>query len=111
MDKIAVGPGYPEGIIDLAKSPSENVRAVAAAKGVEPGDIIVCVLDRPRQAVLIAESRALACAVVLIGAGDGARVTAVPDAHTTTDRQRAVRGNCVYVREDYGGCRMMKKNQ
>src|SRR3546814_8117513 len=46
MDKIAVGPGYPEGIIDLAKSPGDNVRAVAAAKGVEPGDIIVCEIGR-----------------------------------------------------------------
>ena len=54
MDKLAVGPGYPEGIIDLAKSPTENVKAVAAAKGVSPGDIIVCVLDRPRHAELIA---------------------------------------------------------
>ncbi len=48
MDKLAVGPGYPDGIIDLAKSPRENVEAVAAAKGVKPSDIIVCVLDRPR---------------------------------------------------------------
>jgi hypothetical protein len=48
MDKLAIGPGYPDGIIDLAKSPTENVKAVAAAKGVEPGDLIVCVLDRPR---------------------------------------------------------------
>ncbi|MGQ3179985.1 MAG: fructose-bisphosphatase class II, partial [Blastomonas fulva] len=50
MDKIAVGPGYPDGVIDLNKSPTENVQAVAAAKGVKPGDIIVCVLDRPRHA-------------------------------------------------------------
>lgn len=57
MDKLAVGPGYPEGIIDLDKTPSENVRAVAAAKGVQPGDIIVCVLDRPRHSDLIAEDR------------------------------------------------------
>ena len=52
MDKIAVGPGYPEGVIDLARSPTENVRAVAAAKGVAPDEIIVCVLDRPRHAEL-----------------------------------------------------------
>src|SRR3546814_9504458 len=45
MDKIAVGPGYSEGVIDLAKSPTENVRAVAAEKGVQPSDIIVCVLE------------------------------------------------------------------
>ena len=55
MDKLAVGPGYPEGIIDLAKSPTDNVKAVAEAKGVEPGEIIVCVPDRPRHADLIAE--------------------------------------------------------
>ena len=64
MDKLAVGPGYPEGIIDLAKSPTENVKAVAAAKGVEPGDIIVCVLDRPRHSDLIAELRDLGCGAV-----------------------------------------------
>ncbi len=85
MDKIAVGPGYPEGIIDLAKSPSENVRAVAAAKGVEPAEIMVCVLDRPRHAELIAELRALGCGVVLIGDGDVAGVIAVTDEDTTID--------------------------
>lgn len=85
MDKIAVGPGYPEGVIDLAKSPSENVRAVAAAKGVEPSEIIVCVLDRPRHAELIAELRSLGCGVVLIGDGDVAGVIAVTDEDTTID--------------------------
>jgi fructose-1,6-bisphosphatase II / sedoheptulose-1,7-bisphosphatase len=85
MDKLAVGPGYPEGIIDLAKSPTENVCAVAAAKGVEPGQINVCVLDRPRHAELIAELRALGCGVVLIGDGDVAGVIAVTDEDTTID--------------------------
>ena len=85
MDKLAVGPGYPEGIIDLAKSPTENVKAVAAAKGVEPRDIIVCVLDRPRHAELIAELRALGCGVVLIGDGDVAGVIATTDPETTID--------------------------
>lgn len=85
MDKLAVGPGYPEGVIDLAKSPTENVRAVAAAKGVAPGDIIVCVLDRPRHAALIEELRGLGCGVVLIGDGDVAGVIAVTDPDTTID--------------------------
>ena len=85
MDKLAVGPGYPDGIIDLAKSPSENVKAVAKAKGVEPGEIIVCVLDRARHADLIAELRALGCGVVLIGDGDVAGVIAVTDEDTTID--------------------------
>ncbi|MEQ1498640.1 MAG: class II fructose-bisphosphatase [Novosphingobium sp.] len=85
MDKLAVGPGYPDGIIDLAKSPTENVRAVAAAKGVEPGDIIVCVLDRPRHADLIAELRALGCGVALIPDGDVAGVIAVTNEDTNID--------------------------
>ncbi|MEL7687419.1 class II fructose-bisphosphatase [Citromicrobium bathyomarinum] len=85
MDKLAVGPGYPEGIIDLAKSPTENVKAVAEAKGVKPEDIIVCVLDRPRHEGLIAELRALGCGVALIGDGDVAGVIAVTDPDTTID--------------------------
>ena len=85
MDKLAVGPGYPEGIIDLAKSPTENVKAVAAAKGVEPGDLIVCVLDRPRHAALIAELRALGCGVALIPDGDVAGVIAVTNEDTGID--------------------------
>ena len=85
MDKLAVGPGYPEGIIDLAKSPTENVEAVAKAKGVQPSDIIVCVLDRPRHTELIAELRGIGCGVVLIGDGDVAGVIAVTDEDTTID--------------------------
>ena len=85
MDKLAVGPGYPEGIIDLAKSPTENVKAVAAAKGVQPHEINVCVLDRPRHADLIAELRGLGCGVVLIGDGDVAGVIAVTNPDTTID--------------------------
>ena len=85
MEKLAVGPGYPEGIIDLAKTPTENVRAVAEAKGVAPGDLIICVLDRPRHSALIAELRELGCGVVLIGDGDVAGVIATTDPDTTID--------------------------
>jgi fructose-1,6-bisphosphatase II / sedoheptulose-1,7-bisphosphatase len=85
MDKLAVGPGYPDGIIDLAKSPTENVRAVAAAKGVSPGEIIVCVLDRPRHAELIAELRALGCGIQLIPDGDVAGVIATTNEDTNID--------------------------
>ena len=85
MDKLAVGPGYPDGIIDLDRSPSDNIRAIAEAKGVKPGDITVCVLDRPRHEGLIAELRSLGCGVVLIGDGDVAGVIAVTDEDTTID--------------------------
>jgi len=85
MDKLAVGPGYPEGIIDLAKSPTENVKAVAEAKGVSPNEIIVCVLDRPRHAELIAELRSIGCGIQLIPDGDVAGVIATTDEDTTID--------------------------
>jgi fructose-1,6-bisphosphatase II / sedoheptulose-1,7-bisphosphatase len=85
MEKLAVGPGFPDGVIDLRKSASENVRSVAAAKGVDPSDIIVCVLDRPRHAALIAELRALGCGIQLIPDGDVAGVIAVTDPDTTID--------------------------
>ena len=85
MDKLAVGPGYPDGIISLANTPTENVKLVAAAKGVQPNEIIVCVLDRPRHADLIAELRGLGCGVVLIGDGDVAGVMAVANPETTID--------------------------
>ena len=85
MDKLAIGPGYPEGTIDLAKSPSDNIRAIAQAKGVDPSEIIVCVLDRPRHADLIAELRALGCGINLIPDGDVAGVIAVTDPDTTID--------------------------
>ncbi|MEZ5687285.1 MAG: class II fructose-bisphosphatase [Caenibius sp.] len=85
MDKLAVGPGYPEGIIDLDKSVKENVSAVAKAKGVEPSDIIVCVLDRPRHADLIEELRELGCGIQLIPDGDVAGVIATTNPDTTID--------------------------
>jgi fructose-1,6-bisphosphatase II / sedoheptulose-1,7-bisphosphatase len=85
MDKLAIGPGYPEGTIDLAKSPSANIRSIAAAKGVAPGDLIACVLDRPRHAEIIAELRALGCGIKLIPDGDVAGVIATADPDTGID--------------------------
>jgi fructose-1,6-bisphosphatase II / sedoheptulose-1,7-bisphosphatase len=85
MDKLAVGPGYPEGIIDLNKSVRENVEAVAKAKGVLPDQIIVCVLDRPRHEKLISDLREIGCGIMLIPDGDVAGVIATTDPDTTID--------------------------
>ena len=85
MEKLAVGPGYPDGVIDLKKSARENVEAVAAAKGVAPDEIIVCVLDRPRHEKLIAELRAIGCGIMLIPDGDVAGVIATTNPETTID--------------------------
>ena len=85
MEKLAIGPGYPEGAIDLRKSPGENIRAIAAAKGVAPNEIIACVLDRPRHAEIIAELRQLGCGIKLIPDGDVAGVIATTDPDTGVD--------------------------
>jgi fructose-1,6-bisphosphatase II / sedoheptulose-1,7-bisphosphatase len=85
MDKIAVGPGYTPGIVNLDKTPTQNVEAVAKEKGVAPADLIVCVLDRPRHEKLIAELRGIGCGIMLIPDGDVAGVIATTNPDTTVD--------------------------
>ena len=85
MEKLAVGPGYPEDIIDLNKPVRDNVEAVAKAKGVDPHEIIVCVLDRPRHEKLIAELRTIGCGIMLIPDGDVAGVIATTNPETNID--------------------------
>jgi fructose-1,6-bisphosphatase II / sedoheptulose-1,7-bisphosphatase len=85
MDKIAIGPGYSPGLVNLNKTVLENVTAVAREKGVKPNDLIICVLDRPRHEKLIAELRAIGCGIMLIPDGDVAGVIATSDPDTTVD--------------------------
>ncbi len=81
MQKIAIGPGYPEGTVDLDAPVAENIANVAKEKGVKVSEITTCVLDRPRHAKLIDEIRATGAAVCLIGDGDVAGIihTTEPD--------------------------------
>jgi fructose-1,6-bisphosphatase II / sedoheptulose-1,7-bisphosphatase len=85
MEKIAIGPGYAKGLIDLDASPADNVRALARAKGVEARDITACVLDRPRHAEIIASLRSVGARVHLITDGDVAGVINTTDPSTTID--------------------------
>jgi fructose-1,6-bisphosphatase II / sedoheptulose-1,7-bisphosphatase len=85
MDKIACGPGYPEGLLDLDRSAADNARAVAAAKGAEVTELSVCVLDRPRHAEIIGSLRELGARVCLITDGDVAGVMNTADPDTGID--------------------------
>src|SRR5690606_27658333 len=76
MDKIAVGGGLPEGVVDLDATPEENLRNLARAKRVDVSDIVVCILDRPRHAELIARVRAAGARIMLIPDGDVSGVIA-----------------------------------
>ena len=85
MEKIAIGPGYPEGLIDLDMSVAENLAAVAKAKGCNVNQLTACVLDRPRHAKIIEDIRAVGAAILLIGDGDVAGVI-----HTTDPEETGV---------------------
>jgi fructose-1,6-bisphosphatase II / sedoheptulose-1,7-bisphosphatase len=83
MEKIAIGPGYPKGIVDLDAPAEENIKRLAKAKGVEPGEISALILDRPRHADLIAGVRKAGAAVRLITDGDVAGVIHTADPANT----------------------------
>jgi fructose-1,6-bisphosphatase II / sedoheptulose-1,7-bisphosphatase len=85
MDKIAIGPGYAPGTVDLDMSPQENVRSLASAKGVQPEDITVCCMDRPRHEALIAALREVGARVMLITDGDVAGVIHTAEPETGID--------------------------
>ncbi len=92
MDKIAIGGGYPDGIVDLDAPAGDNIKALAQAKGVDVSEITACVLDRPRHAKLISEIRGVGARVSLISDGDIAGVIATTDATTGIDIYMGVGG-------------------
>ena len=83
MEKIAIGPGYPKGVINLDASAEQNIAALAKAKGVPPENITALILDRPRHADLIAAVRKAGAAVRLITDGDVAGVIHTADPEGT----------------------------
>ncbi len=85
MDKIACGPGYPAGILDIDASAADNVKKLAKAKGVKPNQITVCVLDRARHGKIIDSLRDIDAAVSLITDGDVQGVIATTDPDTQID--------------------------
>lgn len=74
MDKLAIGPGFAEGVVTMDMSPVERVNALAKAKGCAASDITVCILERPRHEAMIAEVRDTGAAIRLITDGDVAGV-------------------------------------
>jgi fructose-1,6-bisphosphatase II / sedoheptulose-1,7-bisphosphatase len=83
MEKIAIGPGYPKGVVDLDAPAEQNIVNLAKAKDVKPAEITALILDRPRHADLIAAVRKAGAAVRLITDGDVAGVIHCADADQT----------------------------
>jgi len=83
MDKLAIGPGYARDVVSLDMAPAERVTTLAGAKGCAPGDITVCVLERPRHEEMLAELRSTGAAIRLITDGDVAGVIHCAEAEAT----------------------------
>jgi fructose-1,6-bisphosphatase II / sedoheptulose-1,7-bisphosphatase len=92
MDKIAVGKGLPDGVVDLDEDPATNLKSLAAAKKVEVGDLVACILDRPRHDELIAKSREAGARIMLIGDGDVSGVIATSEVEAGVDIYMGVGG-------------------
>src|SRR4051812_46778777 len=85
MDKIACGGGLPDGVVDLDASPADNLRNLARAKKAEVADLVVCILDRPRHAELIARVREAGARIMLISDGDVSGVIATSEPESGVD--------------------------
>ncbi|MBW8269649.1 class II fructose-bisphosphatase [Caldovatus sp. SYSU G05006] len=85
MDKIAVGPGLPPGVVDLDETPERNLRELAKAKKTDISDLVVCLLDRDRHKEKIRAIRAAGARIMLIPDGDVAGVVAVSQPETGVD--------------------------
>jgi fructose-1,6-bisphosphatase II / sedoheptulose-1,7-bisphosphatase len=85
MDKLAVGPGLPDGVVNLDASIEENLRELARAKKCEIGDLMVCTLDRDRHQDMIKACRAAGARITLLGDGDVSGVIAVSQPETGID--------------------------
>ena len=83
MEKIAIGPGYPAGVVDLDDPADVSIRKLAKAKDVKPAEITALILERPRHADMIAAVRKTGAAVRLITDGDVAGVIHCADPATT----------------------------
>ncbi len=85
MEKIAVGAGLPEGVVDLDETPATNLRALATAKHADVSDLVVCILDRPRHSELIAKVREAGARIMLISDGDVSGVIATSKPESGVD--------------------------
>ncbi len=85
MDKIAVGGGLPQGVVDLDEAPATNLANLAKAKSLEVSDIVACILDRPRHEELIAKVREAGARIMLITDGDISGVIATSEEESGVD--------------------------
>jgi fructose-1,6-bisphosphatase class II len=84
MEKIAAGPAG-KGVVDLNKTPTQNLQALAEAKRCSIEDLTVIILSRPRHEALIKEVRQAGARIRLIGDGDVSAAIATTKPETGID--------------------------
>ena len=92
MDKIAVGPGLPAGLLDLDAGPYENLRRLSEAKGTSISELLVCILDRPRHHELIGQVREAGARITLISDGDVSGIIATAKPQSGVDMYMGIGG-------------------
>src|SRR3546814_4938472 len=92
MNKIAVGGGLPDDLVDLDEEPATNLKNLAKAKKVEVADLVACILDRPRHSEIIAKVRAAGARIMLIGDGDVSGVMATSSKESGVDIYMGIGG-------------------
>ncbi len=85
MQKLAVGPGIPENILDLDAPMGDILQKIAKHKGANVNDLMVCILDRPRHEEIIRQVREADARIMLIGDGDVSAVIATTEPETGID--------------------------
>ncbi|HET8725901.1 MAG TPA: class II fructose-bisphosphatase [Alphaproteobacteria bacterium] len=85
MEKIAVGAGLPDGLVDINATPAQNLKSLALAKRADISDLVVCILDRPRHSELIAKVREAGARIMLISDGDVSGVIATSQPESGVD--------------------------
>jgi len=85
MEKIAIGGGLPDNLIDIDSTPAQNLKSLALAKRAEISDLVVCILDRPRHQELIAKVREAGARIMLISDGDVSGVIATSQPESGVD--------------------------
>ena len=92
MEKIAVGGGLPDDLIDLGATPAQNLKSLALARRSDVSDLVVCILDRPRHGQLIAQVREAGARIMLISDGDVSGIIATSQPETGVDMYMGIGG-------------------
>src|SRR3546814_2856287 len=111
MNKIAVGGGLPDDLVDLDEDPATNLKNLAKAKKVDVSDLVACIIDRPRHSEIIAKVRSAGARIMLIGDGDVSGVMATSSKESGVRSEEHTSALQSLMRNSYAVFCLKKKNK